>query len=299
MKTDSLFYSLFQHLPGLIFELSGWQVQRPQDYRFQSVELKQTAFRLDGLFTPPEGDENSPLLFAEVQFQPDEGLYGRLFAELFLYLRQFHPKNPWRVVVIYPNQATEQTDARHYQGLLQLPEVQRIYLDKLPDCPQDSLGLRLVRLIVQDAVKAIATAKDLAGRIKPGHPDSADTADLLGLIETILIYKFPRLSREEIQKMLDFTYSDLKQTRFYQDVLGEGKQEGRKEGRQEEAQALVLRLLPRRIGLLSSNQNRRVHTLSLEQIEALAEALLDFTHAEDFEQWLASQSNSSDFEPKR
>ncbi|MFZ4702374.1 MAG: DUF2887 domain-containing protein, partial [Candidatus Methylumidiphilus sp.] len=68
MKTDSLFYSLFQHLPGLIFELSGWQVERPQDYRFQSVELKQTAFRLDGLFTPPEGDENSPLLFAEVQF---------------------------------------------------------------------------------------------------------------------------------------------------------------------------------------------------------------------------------------
>jgi predicted transposase/invertase (TIGR01784 family) len=220
MKTDSLFYNLFQQLPGLIFELSGWQVERPQDYRFQSVELKQTAFRLDGLFTPPKGDEISPLLFAEVQFQPDEGLYGRMFAELFLYLRQFRPKNPWRVVVIYPSQATEQIETRHYQGLLQLPEVQRIYLDRLPDCPQDSLGLRLVRLIVQDAGKAVVTARDLAGQVKLRHPNSTNTVDLLELIETILIYKFPQLSREEIQKMLDFTYSDLKQTRFYQDVFG-------------------------------------------------------------------------------
>ena len=283
MKTDSLFYSLFQQLPGLIFELSGWHVDRPQDYRFQSVELKQTAFRLDGLFSPPDGDDISPILFAEVQFKLDEGLYGRMFAELFLYLRQFRPKNPWRVVVIYPNQATEQTDLRHYQGLLKLPEVQRIYLDKISDYPSGSFGLRLVRLIIEDKGMALTNARDLAGLVKQGQTNSTDTADLLELIETILIYKFPRLSREEIQRMLDFTYSDLKQTRFYQDVFGEGKL--------EEACALVMRQLARRIGPLSADQALRLHALNLEQVESLAEALLDFTRAEDLEKWLVSQQH--------
>jgi predicted transposase YdaD len=93
--------------------------------------------------------------------------------------------------------------------------------------------------------------------------------------------------------MLDFTYSDLKQTRFYQDVFGEGKLEGKLEGmlegKQEEARALVMRQLARRIGSLTSGQSRQIHALNLEQIEALAESLLDFTRVEDFEQWLAGQ----------
>lgn len=91
--------------------------------------------------------------------------------------------------------------------------------------------------------------------------------------ETILVYKYPRLSREEMQKMLNFTYGDLKQTRFYQDVFGEGKL--------EEARALVTRQLTRRFGPLSADQALRLHALNLEQVEILAEALLDFTCVED------------------
>ena len=40
--------------------------------------------------------------------------------------------------------------------------------------------------------------------------------DIIDLIETIVVYKLPQASREEIARMLGLT--DLKQTRFYQSV---------------------------------------------------------------------------------
>jgi predicted transposase/invertase (TIGR01784 family) len=52
---------------------------------------------------------------------------------------------------------------------------------------------------------------------------------LLELIETIVIYKFPRLSYEEIKTMLNL--EEIKQTRVYQDAKEEGKAEGIKQGR--------------------------------------------------------------------
>jgi predicted transposase YdaD len=53
MKTDSLFYRLFHTLPHLLFELIEQPPDQATHYRFASVELKQTAFRLDGVFLPP------------------------------------------------------------------------------------------------------------------------------------------------------------------------------------------------------------------------------------------------------
>jgi predicted transposase YdaD len=45
---------------------------------------------------------------------------------------------------------------------------------------------------------------------------------LFKLIETIVIYKLPEASREEIAQMLGIT--DLKQTRFYQEAFLEGQE---------------------------------------------------------------------------
>ncbi|MEQ8960372.1 MAG: DUF2887 domain-containing protein, partial [Coleofasciculus sp. C2-GNP5-27] len=78
-------------------------------------------------------------------------LYYRIFAELFLYLRQDKPSCPWRVVVIYPTR----------------------WID---------------------------------------------------LIETIIVYKLPQKSREEIEGMLGL--SELKQTKVYQEAKQEGLDEG-------------------------------------------------------------------------
>jgi predicted transposase YdaD len=63
----------------------------------------------------------------------------------------------------------------------------------------------------------------------------------LELLETILVYKLPRLSRDEVKEMLsDILNVQLKQTRFYQDVFAEGQQEGEV--------MMLLRLLEKRFG---------------------------------------------------
>src|SRR5215204_1428494 len=56
--------------------------------------------------------------------------------------------------------------------------------------------------------------------------DTAQTAAIVNLLETIVVYKLPALRRDEIQQMLELTDVDLKQTRFYQEVFTEGRQEG-------------------------------------------------------------------------
>jgi predicted transposase/invertase (TIGR01784 family) len=87
MKTDNLFYRLFQTLPVLFFDLAGRPELAAVDYQFRSEEVKQTAFRLDGIFFPPAHRSELPIFFIEVQFQPDPQIYTRLFAEVFLYLK--------------------------------------------------------------------------------------------------------------------------------------------------------------------------------------------------------------------
>jgi predicted transposase YdaD len=69
-------------------------------------------------------------------------------------------------------------------------------------------------------------------------------------------------------------------------VRQELRQEGQQEGRQEEGRSLVLRQLNRRVGAVSEAARSRIEALSLEQIEALAEALLDFSVVEDLMNWL-------------
>ena len=54
MRRDSIFYKLFKQMPELLFELIEQSVPNADRYRFDSVEVKETAFRIDGVFLPPE-----------------------------------------------------------------------------------------------------------------------------------------------------------------------------------------------------------------------------------------------------
>jgi predicted transposase YdaD len=86
--------------------------------------------------------------------------------------------------------------------------------------------------------------------------------------------------------MLDLKDPELKKSRFYQEVYAEGLEEGREEGRRGEAAALVLRLLHRRLGMLPHATEERIATLSVPELEALGEALLDFAQPADLDAWL-------------
>ena len=90
--------------------------------------------------------------------------------------------------------------------------------------------------------------------------------------------------------MLNLVDVELKQTRFYQEVFTEGRQEGRQEGIAE----LAIQILRRRFsGAISSAQVERIQRLPLADVEALAEALLDFQTPVDLAAWLAARKNGN------
>lgn len=66
MRTDSIFYQLFQTLPGLLFELIGQPATEAEGYEFTSVEIKELAFRFDGVFLPSPEQTQQPIYFVEV-----------------------------------------------------------------------------------------------------------------------------------------------------------------------------------------------------------------------------------------
>ena len=71
-----------------------------------------------------------------------------------------------------------------------------------------------------------------------------------------------------------------------EDGLLEGRQLGLLEGRKDEALSFLSRLLTRRIGAIAPQISEQIQTLSVEELENLGEALLDFSEAADLTNWL-------------
>jgi predicted transposase YdaD len=144
--------------------------------------------------------------------------------------------------------------------------------------PQDwqgrSLKAMAIQLIISKKKEAPKLARQLVERVNM-ETDGVNRDDILELIETILIYKYPDQTRQEIATMLRL--SDLKQTRVYQDAHQEGEQK------------VISLLLSRKYGELPLGIQTQIQSLSTEQLETLAVSLLDFTSIEDVVAWLHSQ----------
>jgi len=69
VKTNTIFYQLFQNFPSIFFELIGQPATATSNYQFTSLEVKQRAFRFDGLFLPIAESPELPIYFVEVQFK--------------------------------------------------------------------------------------------------------------------------------------------------------------------------------------------------------------------------------------
>ncbi|HEY9600984.1 MAG TPA: Rpn family recombination-promoting nuclease/putative transposase [Allocoleopsis sp.] len=223
MKTDTIFYRLFQSFPSIFFELIDQPPEEASAYQFSSVEVKQLSFRIDGVFLPTSNTPSLPIYFVEVQFQQDSNFYSRLFAEIFLYLRQNKQANDWRAVVIYPTQNVDTGNILHYREFFASQRVRRVYLDELGSTPGQSIGIEILKLVIEPEETAGIKARELIAQTRRETADEATQQEFIQLIETIIVYKFTQKSREEIAEMLGL--SDLKQTRVYQEALEEGKLE--------------------------------------------------------------------------
>jgi hypothetical protein len=74
-------------------------------------------------------------------------------------------------------------------------------------------------------------------------------------------------------------------------AMERGELKGIQQGIQREQQ-LIIRQLNRRIGEIESSFTDTIQTLTIEQLELLGEALLDFSTVTDLEQWLENKPES-------
>ncbi|MBW4619673.1 MAG: DUF2887 domain-containing protein [Cyanosarcina radialis HA8281-LM2] len=220
----------------------------------------------------------------EDYYKCDKKLYERVFAESYLYFYRNRERfSNFQIVIIYPSRDLEQTDIVPYLSQLNSPQVTRVYLDELGDIRSLPVWVALIVLTTIDEAQTTQEARHLLARNQREVPQAQNRA-IMELITTIMLYKFEDKSQREVEEMLGIT---LQETRVYREILAEGEQRGEQRGREQGEKSLVLRLLTRRLGELPQEVRQRVESLSLEQLENLGEALLDFTSMTDLDAWLA------------
>ena len=74
----------------------------------------------------------------------------------------------------------------------------------------------------------------------------------------------------------------MQESVIYQDILQKGEQRGEQKGEQR----TIIRLLNRRFGEIDSSLIDKIRMLTIEQLDNLADALLDFADIADLVTWL-------------
>ena len=120
MKTDPLFYRLFETSPETFFLLLGMSANQASDtaarYEYTAPEFKETSHRVDGVFMPKEA--GLPVYFLEVQFYPLPNVYAGLLAKVYTYLKRHDPAQSFRGVVLFADRSLEPKELTPYQPLL-------------------------------------------------------------------------------------------------------------------------------------------------------------------------------------
>jgi len=245
VRRDAIFYQLFQRCPSLLFTLLDLDPRQSQGYRFESVEVKEPTFRIDGVLLPPPDAQPQIIGFGEVQFQKDDTLYYRFFGESFLYLYR-NPRrfDQWYGIIIFLSRSLEPDDTRIHQVLLDSPHIKRIYLDELTAEQSASLGIRLMQLTVLPEPEMATQAREIITTVQQTPPDILSPDEIIEIVTTIVVYKFTTLSREEVEAMLGLTGTTLEETRVYRDAKEEGVQQGLQQGLQQGQEQVLAVTVP-------------------------------------------------------
>lgn len=266
-------------------DLATWLLGKPIQFTtLEPTELNVEPIRADALILL-----ESPEFILHVEFQtdPKPDIPFRL-ADYRLRGHRRYPHREMQQVVVYLRRsqsplvyqtAFELTSTRHHFQVIRLWEEPT---ETFFSCP----GL-LPFAALSNAENPEAVLEQVAKRVEEithlqtKHNIAASAAILSGLI----------LDKDVIQRIL--RQDIMRESVIYQEIesigIQKGRQEGRQEGQREEALSLVLRLLNRRVGVMSAAVQRQVELLSLPQLEALGEAVLDFVVIDDLLSWLTLQ----------
>lgn len=295
MHTDKEIYRLMDADPELLRLLcGGLSVARP--YQFDAVELKALARRIDGVVRPADAD--APIWIIEVQGWRDPSIYARLLIEIGL-LAERDPQREVRGLLLFITPAHDPRTPPWHDMIERLPDgpIRRVYLIEVlrqlqQEQPEHPLLATFLPYLTEDRAQLQEQAP-LAYR----HLRSAPLPELvrqrcIEVFESWLFARFDDLSSEEILTMIG-NLPPLEQTRAYKEIVAKARPallaEGEKAGRQQEAAHLAQRLLQRRLGALDAERRERILALTLEPLEDLSVALLDFSGLDDLDAWLAGQ----------
>lgn len=243
MKTDSFINRLFREFPGAFFTLIGEDERKARRYKFTSVEVKEQAFRFDGVFLPAKKDDD--IYFVEAQFSKEKDFYPRFLGESFVYLRQYQPANDWRAVVIFPNAAADPGIHPHYREFFASGRLQRIYLNELPAAQLEKFPLNLFQIILNSEQNVLSTVRKIVRQLPAQFPDIVKQMTVSELLVNLLMNKLPRLSFNEVKKMIAPLLSDIRKSRAYQDIAREVAQELTPKIKQELAPKIKQELTPK------------------------------------------------------
>ena len=168
MKTDTIFYRLFETSPETFFLLLGMPADLAADmatrYEYTALEFKETSHHVDGVFLPREA--GLPVYFLEVQFYPLPNVYAGLLAKVYTYLKQHDPAQAYCGVVLFADRSLEPKELTPYQPLLDAGLIRPFYLEEMPELANAPLGLSILYLIRQTESQAPTTARTLVARTK-------------------------------------------------------------------------------------------------------------------------------------
>jgi predicted transposase YdaD len=301
VASDKLFFWLFQERTERLQPLLASLLPDMQGYSFTAPVIKEREVRLDGLFLPPPDQlPDKPAIILEAQMAADPEFLLRLYNESSLLLRhqyrQGQPLRHWRLLVICPSRQLNFGDPVPVAEFLR---ERLLWIELAPDrLPPDAPPLqRALGLLLLPESQLPATAATIQQQVA-GTDLSDEMADV---IAAILLSRFNGRSITDICAMGGITVDDFTNSVAYREIYGlgqqegrlegrlEGQLEGRLEGRQAEASAMTQRQLLRRFGALATEQQARIQALPLVELEALADALLDFQTAADLTDWLAQR----------
>ena len=301
--SDKLFYWLFQSQPDRILQLlpdlATAATGDAAGYRFVAPVFKAREYRPDGLFLAPDPRSQLPALLLEAQMQADPEFLLRLYAESGRFLAQERTIQHWLVVVICPSRqlgfGDPQPVAEFLEHRVRWLELQPALAD--PNAPP---LLRTLALLLEKEERLPTTT----AQIRAAVTGTALEGQIADATAAILLARFTSRPIPEICAMGGITLEDFSQSVAYKEIFGLGEERGRKQGLEQGlGQGLeqgleqglktgeleiTLRLLQRRCGSLTASQEAQIRALPLPQLEALAEALLDFQGADDLEAWLTA-----------
>lgn len=230
VKTDTFFHTIFKQDPSLILELLDLPME--EQYSFESITVKDTEKRIDGLLRAKHG--KAPNLFVEFQGYQDVTIYWRALREVSTWYEQNGaPRTPAMIVVFFLDKNLD-PGASYAFGDDRLRLV-RAYL---PECLAEwrarhgghvlSPLVVLEPLVLESAEGLPEKAAGWASALNSLNLDEKDRMFWLERLEYALVQRFPNLTLAEIQAMLQLT--PLEKTTAGQELVAMGMEEGLKKG---------------------------------------------------------------------